>query len=271
MSLALPAALLLILALPGFIFVYSYRGSLRPQNDVMVSSESMSLGWILGLIGAVVSHAVWVPLANGILHFSGSDLSADIDSIAYLLAGEYKEGFDTHVQPLIQHPYLALCYFGSLYLVAGLAGTLLHNRVRALDLDRKYAILRFDNPWHYLFFPTADSIAVITVTCQHKDYTCLYAGILQSYQCTSSGELDRLVLLNAARAQLQANTVVSPMFTEILGDKFLIWCRDINTLNIEYKTTAEFLEIIAQSARARTRTRAPTTLAEAIADRGRES
>lgn len=263
MSLALPAALLLILALPGFIFVYTYRGSLRPQDDVMVSGESMSLGWILGLIGAVVAHASWVPLANSILHSLGSNLHADIDSIAYLLAGEYKEDFETHIQSFTHHPYLALAYFGSLYVFAGSAGALLHSRVRALDLDRRFAILRFNNPWHYLFFPVADSIAVITVTCQHKDYTCLYAGILHSYQFTSSGDLQRLVLLNAARAQLVASTEVQPKFTEIPGDRFLLWCRDVNTMNVEYKTTAEFLQIIGRSGRSFSR--APTTLRELIA------
>jgi hypothetical protein len=73
-SLALPAAILLLLALPGFIFVYAYKGRLRPQNDALVSNASMTLGWIVGLLGAGLAHAIWVPLANYSLTVAGQPI-----------------------------------------------------------------------------------------------------------------------------------------------------------------------------------------------------
>ena len=68
----------------------------------------------------------------------------------------------------------------------------------------------------------------------HQDHSCLYAGILQSYDFTSEGELQRITLISAARAELAAAPIAAPVFVAIEGDLLLIWCKDINTLNVDY-------------------------------------
>lgn len=235
MNLALPAALLLVLALPGFIFVYAYTGNLRSRNDPVVSSESMTLGWIFSLVSAIVAHALWVPLSNWVLGTLGSPLSVDIDSVMYWIAGDYKGGFDQHVHPFTRHPYAALSYFASLYIAAGVAGMIAHDIVRRNDWDRKFALLRFNNAWHYLFYADATVAGVlVTVTCAHEGSTCLYAGVLDTYDFSGTGELERIVLISAARAQFSATPGSAPRFARIPGDKFVVWCRDVNTLNIDY-------------------------------------
>lgn len=97
----------MLLALPGFILVYAYTGNLRSQNEPLVNSESMTLGWILGLVSAVIAHAIWVPVADFALRLSGSRLHVDIDSVLCIIAGEYKDGFDKYAQAFTQHAYLA--------------------------------------------------------------------------------------------------------------------------------------------------------------------
>jgi hypothetical protein len=264
-SFALPAALLLLLALPGFIFIYMYKGRLRAQNTALVSNESMTLGWILGLVGSVVAHAVWVPLSNSVLSEFHFPIAVDTDAVGYLLAGEYKEGFTEHEHPFTQHPYAVLLYFGTLYVAAGVAGALLHHIVRKYDWDRRVGLLRFNNQWHYLFFPDKKyPAAMVTVTCHHRDHTCLYAGILLHYHFTSLGELERLVFIIAARAELSSATT-TPIFTDIPGDTFMIWCKDVNTLNVTYLTGADLRRILSHQTAHTKLHRYPTTLAELVA------
>jgi hypothetical protein len=238
-SFALPAVVLLLLALPGFIFFYAYKGSLRPQNDALISNVSMTMGWVLAFLGAIVAHAAWVPLANWCLSLVGSPLQTDVDSVAYLLAGEYKDGFQASAHSFTQHPYAVLIYFASLYTTAGGLGAWLHYLVRKFHWDTRIGFLRFNNQWHYLFSgipdePDIDGV-LVTVTCKHRDHTCLYAGVLETYDFTSEGQLEKIVLISAARASLTAD----PSFSPIAGDKFIVWFKDINTLNIDYLHTKE--------------------------------
>lgn len=216
MSLALPAALLLLLVLPGYIFVYTYKGRLRPQNDALVSNASMTASWIIGLLGAIVAHALWVPLCNCLLRRTGQSLRVDMNSVAYLLAGEYKEGFHSAASALTNYPYQVMGYFASLYVVAAALGALSHYLVRTGRWDRRFRSLRFNNKWYYLFSPDVPITGVVvTVTCQHKDQTSLYTGVLESYDFTADGQLELLVLISAARAQLSPNASTTPVFSPI--------------------------------------------------------
>jgi hypothetical protein len=235
LSLALPAVILLLLALPGFVFIYFYRGRLRPVNDAMVSNGTMNLGWFVALGATGIAHAIWVPLGNAYLAATDAHLAVDLNSVAYFLAGEYKEHFAEHAAAFTQHPYGVLGYFASLYMAAGLLGVGLHALIRGCDFDRRFRLFRFNNRWHYLFAGdlTVDAV-LVTVTCHHNDHTSLYAGVLDSFEFNGEGQLERLILLQAARAQLAADPAIAPIFTPIAGDKFLIWCRDINTLNVDY-------------------------------------
>jgi hypothetical protein len=137
-SLALPAALLLLLVLPGYIFVYTYKGRLRPQNDALVSNASMTASWIIGLLGAIVAHALWVPLGNYLLRRTGQSLRVDMDSVAYLLAGEYKEGFHSAASALTDYPYQVMGYFASLYVVAAALGALSHYLAYSSDREHDF-------------------------------------------------------------------------------------------------------------------------------------
>ncbi len=83
--------------------------------------------------------------------------------------------------------------------------------------------------------PNVDGV-LTTVTCAHAGFTCLYAGVLHSFDFTSTGQLDRLVLLGAARAEFTGTPQTIPQFASIRGDKFIVWCRDVNTLNVDYIT-----------------------------------
>lgn len=69
-----------------------------------------------------------------------------------------------------------------------------------------------------------------------KTQTCLYAGLLKSYEFSADGEIKRLTLEFAQRAEFSGNIEAITKFVAIPGDRFVIWCRDVNTLNVQYVT-----------------------------------
>jgi len=198
------------------------------------------MGWVLAFLGAIVAHAAWIPLSNWSLSYLGIPIKADVDAVAYLVAGEYKDGFRTSARSFTQHPYAVLSYFASLYVVAGIAGAGLHRLVRRYHWDNRVGLLRFNNQWHYLFSGSPDvSGVLVTVTCQHSDHTCLYAGILESYDFTGAGQLEKIVMISAGRALLTPTPFPNPVFAPIPGDKFIVWFKDINSLNVDYLHTTK--------------------------------
>jgi len=254
MSLALPAVLLLLLALPGFIFVYAYRGRLRPVNEPLVSGTSVNALWVVGFLCAAVSHMIWVPLTNHFASQGQHGVEVDLHSVAYLLGGSYSDtaAFNEAVRSFTEHPYFVASYFVPLYLVAILLGVYLHKAVTYFQLDRRIPLLRFNNKWHYLFWgeevsATPITDVWITVTCQHADHTCLYAGFLQSYEFSADGQLERLYLAYAARGEFKSSPDDDPKFVDIAGDVFLIWGKNINTLNVDYVRATRIEDRSAES------------------------
>ena len=235
---------MLLLALPGFIVVYTYKGRLRPQDDALVSSGSMTMGWVVSLAAAGLAHAVWIPVADYYSRHWGSGAQADLGSILFLLSGEYKDtsAFEKFVRSITDYPYSVFFYFATLYFLVALVGLCLNRFVLGNQLDLKVGFLRFNNKWHYLFggdqFPRKDAVWV-TVTCCHKTQTCLYAGLLKTYEFSQDGEIERLTLEYAQRAEFKGTIDFVPKFVAIPGDRFVIWCRDVNTLNLQYVVVNE--------------------------------
>ncbi len=209
-----------------------------------MSSSSMSMGWVLSLLAAAAAHAAWIPIADLYSSRFGSGVQVDLASILYLLAGEYKETapFNAFVRSFADYPYSVFSYFATLYFASMLFGLSLNRLVLYNQLDLKVGFLKFNNKWHYLFHgdESPRKAAVwVTVTCCHKTETCLYAGLLRSYDFSADGEIERLTLEYAQRAEFKGTTKSSPKFVEIPGDRFMIWCRDVNTLNLRYLLVSE--------------------------------
>jgi hypothetical protein len=193
MNLALPAIILLALALPGFIFVYTYKGSLRNYNEPLVSLTAMSMGWVLGLVLGFGSHVLWTLVATHL-----SPYKVDLQTVIFLISGNYEDHkeFAKASASVAEHPYQIAEYFGSLYFAAGFVGFFLHHLIRRFKLDHKFGMLKFNNTWHYVFYGEENALggAWLTVSLGHSDHSCLYAGFLKEYVVLADGTLERLVL-----------------------------------------------------------------------------
>ncbi|WP_211455114.1 hypothetical protein [Collimonas antrihumi] len=76
-----------------------------------------------------------------------------------------------------------------------------------------------------------------------KDASYIYTGILEDYELTDKGELDRLILSNTSRRRLaddrDPGDSSSPLdsyryFYQIEGDRFVLRASEYTTLNIKY-------------------------------------
>ena len=237
-----------MLLLPGFLFIFMYRGAIRSPHEPLVSSQSMTMGWFFAIIAAAVAHAVWIPTVNWVADTVGHPAQVDLHAILFLLGGTFsdKDEYSRSLDAVSNHPYCIASYFLSLWAICGLIGYLAHKMIFRLEFDKKFGPLKFQNKWFYLFtgrdLPFVVTDVWVTVTCQHRETTCLYSGFLESYEQQADGQLERIHLVGAERCDFKNGHDLSAM-TPIPGDRFVIWARDINTINLDYMTFEETTKV----------------------------
>lgn len=247
MNLALPALVLLYLALPGFLIVKASRGRLaQGVNEPVVNLSAMTVGFVVALILAPALHLLWIFLVETFTPYR-----IDLSTVGYLLAGDYGEGdrFETAMAVTTRHPVAVLGYFGSLCLFAVLLGRWFHTKVIEHKLDQKVSWLRFNNDWHYLLTDPPESEGFnhatrVAVTVRQGDGVYVYTGFLETYSLTTDAKLDRIVLMepvyrrpltkDPAEGETLADRDTSGRFYKIPGDRFVVWAKDITTLNVDY-------------------------------------
>lgn len=125
--------------------------------------------------------------------------------------------------------------------------------MRRLELDRPpfpfYQGVRGKAPWDHLFrgIDVSDSTpdaVVVAALVPLKDVTLLYTGLLVDYELTEKGELDRIMLANAARRHLKDDAkddgpdrMLSEnmnRFYPIEGDCLVLRSSEFTTLNIKF-------------------------------------
>ncbi len=283
MNLALPALVLLYLALPGFLIVKASRGRLaQGSNEPVVNLSAMTVGFVMAMLLAPALHLLWICLVEVFTRYT-----IDLSTVGYLLAGAYQntDRFNEAIADATRHPLAVLIYFATLCLFAVVLGRWLHVWVIDYKLDRKVSWLRFNNEWHYLFSaPQAEAEdkakyehgTRVAVTIKQGETVYLYTGLLETYALTADGKLDRLVLIEpvyrrpltsdpafgeeeqqeqqeeqrGAEPDLGdvADRVGSKRYYKIPGDRFVAWARDITTLNVDYLYLVPLGDEVGQAA-----------------------
>lgn len=246
MSLALSVLVLFFLALPGFLFLAAFRGKfVRAADAPVVDLGQIDAGLLWAFVFAPIAHACWIPVCSLF-----STVSVNYECLTYLIAGEFeKDGAIANISAgVFGHGWHVIAYFASLYAASIAAGGLIHHLlITRMKLDAKMTALRFDNEWHYLLSDPSvreEAQAVrATVTVRTGNEVILYTGILDSYSVNSSGNLQYLVLaepvfrrpLSSDRSNpSDADPATSSRFYKIEGDRFIVWDRDITSLNVDF-------------------------------------
>jgi len=244
MNFALPAVVVFILMLPGFVARSRLKRTERRQLDYAPFGQIVTEA----LVWACLLHMVWLQICEFItgLRFNPALAVGLFSSDAKRQA----QALDTLAS---QAPDITV-YLVSLTLLAYILPSLLRWAITRWRLDREGSLIspwcRFsDAPWYYLLsgadFEVADmpDIISISATVELGDDTVVFTGILDSYECLPDGTLDRLMLEQATRRPLGRAPTEPPHdalasqnhFAEVQeGDLFVLRYAQILTLGIEY-------------------------------------
>ncbi|HWP20776.1 MAG TPA: hypothetical protein VNO84_16725 [Burkholderiaceae bacterium] len=239
MNIALPAFVIFVLLLPGFIF---RSGLKRIEREIVDYSP----------FGRVVVEATLWNLLLHLLWLGASDLLVGEQVRLAWVLSLLSSHAPTQVQAILEverDTGLVLAYFGSLYLFAYAAPRGLRAAVSRFRLDRVGSrwsrFVRFSEaPWYYLLtgadFAAEDEPDFILVSAivNVGDQPYIFRGMLEEFFVSREGALDRLVLASVERRpfgpEQDKDTPDEEVFYPIEGDYFVIRASEIVTLNIQY-------------------------------------
>ncbi|MCW7539628.1 hypothetical protein OOT46_17430 [Aquabacterium sp. A7-Y] len=240
MNIALPAVVVFLLVLPGFLVRMRFKRVERSVLDASPFGRVATEATIL----ATLLHIFWILLGAGLF-----DRHFELRLLLNLLGSHPEAQRDASERIGAQADWLAF-YFVSLYLASWLLPTLARDFVSARRWDRLGSrfgrVLRFnDAPWYYLlsgadFAPgeVPDLILISAVVNVGKE-PWLYVGVLDDYFMTPSGDLDRLVLQNVRRRRLAddregPDADAPDRFYAIDGDYLVLRYTESTTVNVKY-------------------------------------
>jgi len=236
MNIALPALLIFLFILPGFIFNLTfYRTENAPLNFIPLTHKA-----IVSSIVTLLLHSCWLL----IIYLLSYQINFEL--ILVLISGLQNESFSSSINSITPNNLFYFCiYLFSMYVSAYCIGSSFRWCIKHFKLDKRSSIFRIDSPWYYLFKGydwkegTPDGVQIVaTVEIAKKGY--LYLGWLDKFYLNNSGDIDRLVLTSAMR-RLIKNDKKSPednslleRFYPIDGDYFVIPYKEIKSLNVQY-------------------------------------
>jgi len=252
MNVALPAVILFLLAVPGYLLRSQFS---RPERT---APDSTPFGRVLGssILLALPLNALWAWLAE---HFSAN--SVDWPAFLMLVAGTRvaDDAFFVRATESLDGLFV---YLFSLCLFAWLLGYLSRELIQKLDLDRRYRALRMDAPWYYLFTcrlddaPEPDAV-ILSAVVEIAGEAYIYMGRLDSVYYTPEGQPERFVLSNVSRRRIADDRTpehgAPERFYAIDGDYFVLRYAETKTLNVFYwslptTAAAPLAEVVASPA-----------------------
>lgn len=267
MNIALPALVVFLTILPGFII----RSRLKRAERLSLDYSPFGQVVTEAVLWSFVAHGLWLLVAG--LAF-GRALRPEI--LLKLTSSDPVS--QAHAAAEVAKQWWWICgYFASLLLVSYLLPTFARIAITHWRLDRYghplSRLLRFHGaPWYYLLTGAdfeedakPDLISISTVV-NISGSAYLYVGFLAEFFLDQNGQLDRLVLEQVIRRPLAADKATESAgrqstqvaeaaigseepagaaadmwdrFYPVDGDCFVIRYNEATTLNIRYVTLAE--------------------------------
>lgn len=235
MNVAFPAVLMIILISPGLIFSLSFF----QIDDLPLSFTNKAS---VSIVATIIIHFLLMLVVYGI----GYEIN--FKEIFIFISGAHGEIYANAIR-LISFTqvvgfiiYLIVAYSSAFFL-----GKLCRWCIKKFKLDKNFRGLRLDNPWYYLFagydygeqaeMPDGVRIAA-TADIAGKCY--LFIGYLDHYFFDREGNIDRLILTDAMRRELENDKCVSEEKTieercyPIDGHYFVLKYSEIKNLNVQF-------------------------------------
>lgn len=243
MNVALPALIVFLLVLPGFIARSQIKLAEREKLDYSPFGAIVAEG----LIWSAVLHAIWLAACA----LFGRVL--DVGILLGLLSSHPALQATAVARVSAESGQIA-CYFATQLLAATVATSNVRRLITRWRLDRADSplgwLFRFRRaPWYYLLsgadfskdeVPDLISIAAVVDVAGEP---VLYVGSLANYYFDTEGRLDRLVLEAVERRPLGADkngeSADAERFYRIDGDYFVIRYEQVISLNVRYVRLAD--------------------------------
>lgn len=238
MNLALPALVVFVLLLPGFVARSRFKRAERTVLDYSPFGQVVTEA----LVWAAALHGLWLAAA------ATQDQRLRLDVLLRLLSSD-SAGQASAITFVGARSAAVLLYLGSMLGAAYVVPTLARMAVSRLRLDRAGArfstLFRFHGaPWYYLLtgadFDAHDVPDLISVSAivDVAGEAFLYTGVLADFYLDPDGRLDRLVLESVMRRPLardkEAASAPAQRFYPVDGDYFVLRYAETVTLNIQY-------------------------------------
>lgn len=239
MNLALPALVVFIILLPGFVARARFKRIERLSLDYAPFGRTVTEA----VIFAIALHSAWVLAMN-----VGLCRELSIDNLLGLLISSPQTQTESILSIARQWDEIAL-YFGSIIVAPYVAFPVFRSMISNRRWDRRghplSPIFRFhDAPWYYLLsgadFERQEipDFIKITAVVDVAGAPVLFTGILAEFFVNNEGVLDRLVLENVARRPFERDKGTPDSgperFYPIDGDYFVLRYAESITLNVEY-------------------------------------
>lgn len=240
MNIALPALVVFLLLLPGFISRSQVKLTERDRLDYSPFGAVVTEG----VLWSVVLHLIW--LGGCAL----ADRHLDLRLLLGLLSSAPAVQADAITRAHAQVGEIA-AYFGSQLLAAAVLTPLARRLIMHWHLDRgdspAAGLFRFRRaPWYYLLsgadFAREDVPDLISIAAvvDVSGEPVLYVGSLVDYYFDADGRLDRLVLEAVQRRPWALHPPQGrPRFHDIAGDYFVLRYEQIMSLNVRYVRLAD--------------------------------
>ncbi|QBE63026.1 DUF6338 family protein [Pseudoduganella lutea] len=241
MNVALPALIVFLVLLPGFIFRIRFKRVERTSLDFSPFGR-IAAGAVMS---AAVAHVAWLTLSYLLFGQRFDPLV-----LMQLLSSAPASQIEAARAVADDFDWIA-AYFVTLLFASFVVPMLLRVAITRYRLDRAAsplrAMLRFhEAPWYYLLTGAdfgeddAPDFVIVAAIVEVGKEAVLYTGVLDNFYFDSEGQLDRLVLQNVARRALandkDAGGVVddASRFYQVDGDSFVLRYSEMITLNVQY-------------------------------------
>jgi hypothetical protein len=237
LNIALPALVIILIIFPGFVF-RRWQTFERTSLDYSPFGQTVASG----LITAVVLHSLWLCFA-----YVFCERELNIRALLGLLSS-HPQLQEYGVSVLEKEFLWVVAYFGSQTLCAYVASLFLRKMIIRQGWHVRpdhwfFNSFRFDNaPWYNLLLGQTMrerqglTRVFVTAIVEVGKEPLLYRGYVRDFHCNADGSLNRLVLDEAHRRELNQPTNTTDDdddgFYRVKGDAFVLQYSDTKTLTI---------------------------------------
>ena len=244
MNIAFPAFFILILIIPGFIFLNAYEKVENTTIEKKPFDVSSSLAFFYSLLIHTLLNLLVEPISGLVVKY---------DLCIKLLVGA-KSITESELVLLSEYINWVIAYFSASFILAFLFGKVFQWLMLQLN-PYKSSRFAFDTPWYYELkgkLSETENAQFIKVSClvDSSGGSFLYYGLLVDFYLDKDGQLNRIVLANASRRCINKDEVTDgeqtttgagaqqpgaqDRFYRIKGKRLILKYDDIKNINTEY-------------------------------------